>query len=232
MVKVYRPGSTVEQLYSLLCMEIMNGTLKPGQSLKEQELKARFGTSRAPIREAIRLLAADRLVIVNAYKKKYVRKITRDDLSEVIPVLACLEGCAAKLAINNITPQQLDDFVKINEKLKAAYQAGNIENCIDINFEFHKFYVKNASNETLKQAIRPIIQRVVKLWVTTLYTNNPVLFEKTINEHEKIINAFVKGDKNKVDNCAKSHIDSLLSRAMKLSVFDKQDNFNLPAQKQ
>lgn len=87
MVKVYQPGSIVEQLYSLLCMEIMDGSLKPGQALLEKDLQQRFGTSRAPIREAIRLLAADRLVVVNAYKKKYVRKITREDLREVIPVL-------------------------------------------------------------------------------------------------------------------------------------------------
>lgn len=104
MVKVYQPGSIVEQLYSLLCMEIMDGSLKPGQALLEKDLQQRFGTSRAPIREAIRLLAADRLVVVNAYKKKYVRKITREDLREVIPVLACLEGCAARLTVEKLPP--------------------------------------------------------------------------------------------------------------------------------
>lgn len=227
MVKVYQPGSIVDQLYSLLCQEIMDGTLEPGYFLKEQELKDRFGTSRAPIREAIRLLAADRLVVVSAYKKKYVRKITREDLLEVIPVLACLEGCAAKLTAEKATPQWIDELVKINDELKKSYQAGDIENCIDLNFKFHGHYIKSAANEALKQAIRPIIQRTVRLWVSCLYTKKSNLFEKTIIEHDKIIETFVNGDAKKTEESAHEHVENLLLRAMKYSIFDKQGNFNL-----
>ncbi len=226
MVKVYHPGSIVEQIYSLLCQEIMDGTLEPGYFLKEEELKDRFGTSRAPIREAIRLLAADRLVVTSAYKKKYVRKITREDLLEVIPVLASLEGCAAKLTAERATPESTQDLVKINEELKAAYQAGDIENCIALNFKFHGYYVKGAANETLRQAIRPIIQRTVRLWVSFLYRINPAFMETTIAEHDSIIVAFNKGDQKAIEHDAREHVENLLHRAMKFSVFDKQGNFN------
>lgn len=227
MVKVYQPGSIVDQIYSLLCQEIMDGTLAPGFFLKEQELKERFGTSRAPIREAIRLLAADRLVVVNAYKKKYVRKITREDLLEVIPVLACLEGCAAKLTAEKITPQSLEALVHINDDLKKAYQSRDIDACIALNFQFHGHYIKSAANETLKQAIRPIIQRIVRLWVSILYIKNPDFFETTINEHDKIIEAFTKGDAKQMEKNTREHVENLLLRAMRFSIFDKQGNFNL-----
>ncbi len=227
MVKVYQPGSIVEQLYSLLCMEIMDGTLKPGQPLLEQDLKERFGTSRAPIREAIRLLEADRLVVVNAYKKKYVRKITREDLLEVIPVLACLEGCAARLTSEKITPPELEEFIQLNENLKQAYQAGDISHCINLNFKFHGYYVKGAANQALRQAIRPMVQRIVRLWVSSLYARNANFFTSTIQEHEKIIEAFKGGDANQVEERAREHIENLLSRALRFSVFDKQGNFNL-----
>ena len=145
--------------------------------VKENELKDRFGTSRAPIREAIRLLAADRMVVVSAYKRKYVRKITREDLLEVIPVLASLEGCAAKLTAEKVTPKSLESLAKINTELAEAYQANDIESCIKLNFKFHRYYIKNAGNEALKQAVRPIIQRIVRLWVTMLYKSKPILFE-------------------------------------------------------
>lgn len=205
----------------------MDGTLAPGHILKEQELKERFGTSRAPIREAIRLLAADRLIVVSAYKKKYVREITREDLLEVIPVLASLEGCAAKLTAENITPQSLEALVQINHELKKAYHVGDIENCINLNFKFHGYYIKNAGNETLKQAIRPIIQRIVRLWVSFLYTKKSHFFETTILEHDKIIDAFATGDVKQIEECAREHVENLLLRAMRYSVFDKQGNFNL-----
>ena len=227
MVKIYQPGSIVDQLYSILCQEIMDGTLAPGHFLKEEELKNRFGTSRAPIREAVRLLAADRLVVINAYKKKYVRKITREDLLEVIPVLASLEGCAAKLTADRMEPEGLDKLIGINQELKGAYEAGDIERCIDLNFQFHGYYVKGADNAALRQAIRPIIQRTVRLWVSSLYAKQADLFESTILEHDRIIEAFKNGDAKNVEDCASAHVENLLSRAMKFSIFDKQGNFNL-----
>ena len=227
MVKIYQPGSIVDQLYSVLCQEIMDGTLAPGHFLKEQELKDRFGTSRAPIREAVRLLAADRLVVINAYKKKYVRKITREDLLECIPVLASLEGCAAKLTAEKITRKSIDKMIEVNEEIKSAYQAKDIDKCTELNFHFHSYYVKGADNETLKQAIRPIIQRTVGLWVSSLYAQQPTLFETTIAEHEKIIEAFESGDEDMIEKCAREHVENLLLRAMKFSIFDKQGNFKL-----
>ncbi|MFH2127786.1 MAG: GntR family transcriptional regulator [Pseudomonadota bacterium] len=226
MVKVYQPGSIVDQLYSVLCQEIMDGTLAPGQFLKEQELKERFGTSRAPIREAVRLLAADRLVVINAYKKKYVRKITREDLLEVIPVLASLEGCAAKITAGKTTPQTIGKLIEVNDELKSAYAAKDIGRCIELNFRFHGCYIKDANNEALKQAIRPIIQRTVRLWVSSLYAQKANLFENTIVEHDKIIEAFKNGDANKIEQSAREHVENLLLRAMKFSIFDKQGNFN------
>lgn len=227
MVKKYQPGSIVDQLYSILCQEIVDGTLEPGQLLNENELKERFGTSRAPIREAVRLLAADRLAVVSAYKRKYVRHITRDDLLEVIPVLACLEGCAAKLTAEKATPRWIKELVHINDDLKNAYQKKNIEECINLNFKFHSHYIKSANNETLKQAIRPIIQRIVRLWVSNLYTKKPDLFEITILEHDNIIGNFLNGNLDKIEESAQEHVENLLSRAMQHSIFDKEGNFNL-----
>lgn len=225
MVKVYQPGSIVEQIYSLLCQEIMDGTLTPGQLLKEQEMTKRFGISRAPIREAIRLLEAEGMIVVSAYKRKFVRKITHDDLQEVIPVLACLEGCAAKLASERINLEQIIELTKINNDLKFAYQARNIEACVKLNFRFHAYYVKRANNKALKQAIRPIIQRIVSLWVTSLYKLEPTLFEMTIEEHNKLLESFAHGDSKQVEQSARDHIENLLSRVMGASVFDKHGNF-------
>lgn len=121
----------------------------------------------------------------------------------------------------------MKEFIQINDELKQAYQAGEIDRCISLNFNFHSFYVKGAANQALRQAIRPMIQRIVRLWVSTLYARKADFFVTTIQEHEKIISAFKRGDAAQVEQMAREHIENLLSRAMRFSVFDKQGNFNL-----
>jgi DNA-binding GntR family transcriptional regulator len=227
MLKPFKPGSLVEQIYRNLCEAIMNGALPPGQLLKEQELQKNFNVSRAPIREVIRLLEADRLVVVSAYKKKYVRQITRGDLEEIIPVLACLEGCAARLAAGKFYPEQIKAFRSLNDDMKKAFAAGDMDACNDLNFKFHGSYIKAAGNEALKQAVRPIVKRIIRLWITTLYHKKPSLFHNTISEHEKIIRAFVDRDAKGAEAGVREHIEGLLDRVLKASVFDKNGHFQI-----
>lgn len=79
-----KPRSMVAQIHKAMSDAISKGVLKPGQPIKESDLQSWFNTSRAPIREAIRLLEADGMVIVDHYKRKYVRPITKQILSELI----------------------------------------------------------------------------------------------------------------------------------------------------
>lgn len=214
----------MEQIYQHICKAIMDGSLAPGMPLKEMDMQAHFGVSRAPIREAIRLLEADRMVVVSAYKKKYVRRITRDDLLEMIPVLARMEGCAAFLTVMNLAPKQLKDISLISENLKAAHQAGDVESCLRLNMNFHRYYVRSSGNETLKQAIRPIIKRVVGLWAAHAYRHDPGLFAVTIVEHDGVLQSFAAGDAQEAENRVRTHVENMLARGLQASVFDQRNN--------
>ncbi len=65
-----------------------------------------------------------------------------------------------------------------------------MESCLRLNHSFHRFYVRSAANETLKQAVRPMIKRVVGLWAATAYRQDPELFAATIREHDGVLRAF------------------------------------------
>ena len=93
-----KPLTLVDQIYKSLGRAIAKGHIRTGQLLKETDLQKAFGVSRAPIREALRMLESDDLVVVDAYKKKYVRPITRKYIEDLIPVMAALESLAAGLA--------------------------------------------------------------------------------------------------------------------------------------
>jgi DNA-binding GntR family transcriptional regulator len=116
-----KPESMVIQIYKEITNAISKGILKPGQVLKEQELQRWFGVSRAPVREAIRLLEGDGILIVNSYKKKYIRHITRQDFKDISLLLACIEGFAASLASKTITANQIADLQRINREFENAF---------------------------------------------------------------------------------------------------------------
>ena len=224
MFKPTKPGSIVEQVYHHISNAIMDGSIAPGVPLKERDMQDLFGVSRAPIREAIRLLEADRLVVAGAYRTKYVRQITKEDLLEVIPVLARLEGCAAFLSVKRLDPKQLEGICSINKNLKNAYAARQIEKCTQLNFAFHRYYVDSAENEALKQAISPIVKRVVSLWATNAYRYQPELFAVTIIEHDEVLQSFVDGDAPEAEKRVRSHVENTLDRVLNVSTFIPLDN--------
>lgn len=218
-----KPRSMVDQIYTELAKAISKGILRPGQPIKELDLQNMFTTSRAPIREAIRLLEADGLLIVDTYKKKYVRPITLDTLKEAIPVMACLEGFAAKLAIEKITQEEIGILEKINGEIKNAFDQKDFFLCSQMNFSFHRAYVKLSQNATLIKAIRSIMKNTIWLVTTNLYYNESKLIPISIAEHLQIIEAFKNADPIKVENEVRKHIMNIIGRSSELSVFLSKD---------
>lgn len=215
-----KPRSMVAQIHKAMSDAISRGVLKPGQSLKESDLQSWFNTSRAPIREAIRLLEADGMVIVDHYKKKYVRPITHQILEETIPVLACLEGLAANLATERISEEQIRALQKNNEEMKRNFEERRFDLCAHLNFEFHRTYVKTANNTPLLKAIRSIMKNTIWLSIANLYFKKSELILFSFVEHEKIIGAFQDRKNAKAEEEVRKHVISSLGHALESPVFD------------
>lgn len=92
-----RPALAVE-LTDRLRGLIMEGELKPGEKIPERMLTERYGVSRTPVREAVKVLAAEGLVVLVQNRGAVVSKLTVAELEEIFPVLAALEGVAGELA--------------------------------------------------------------------------------------------------------------------------------------
>ena len=220
-----KPRSMVDQIYHSMRKAIAKGTLYPGQDLKEKELQKWFGVSRAPIREAIRLLEAERLVEVDAYKGKYVRHITRDYMMGIVPVMASLEGCAAGLATKKITNEKIDSLGQINEKMKKAYAEKKYSKCAEINFQFHKVFIQAANNEPLFRALRAMDTGTTLMWLTHYYYESHTVIPISIKDHTKILKEFVNKDIFKAEAAARNHIYNIMKRLLKVAVFDSSGHF-------
>jgi len=207
-----KPKTLVDQIYSSLSRAISRGILKPGTILIEQELQKRFEVSRSPIREALRMLESDGLVTMDAYKRKYVRHLTRLDLSESVPVLSALEGLAAKIAVPKMTKRHIEELKLINSKMKQAFIDENHVLCTESNHHFHSIFIKVADNKALTRSVRSIVKSAVWLWMGTYYYQDRSNISLAIKDHDRIIEALESRDEQLAEIVVRSHIDSTIDR--------------------
>jgi len=214
----------VDQIYRDLGSAIITGKFPPGTPLIETDLQQSFGVSRAPVREAIRLLEADGLVVVDSYKKKYVRCITRSYLQELIPIMAVLEGLAGSLAVQNFSNEQIEVLRSFNENMKATYEQGLFERCSDLDFNFHKTFIKASGNQELEKSIKSIRKKMSWFWVTRFPCKGEELIPISIEGHQAIIEAFKTRSSKKVEAAIKRHFFISLNRSLDFFKFDSNGN--------
>lgn len=195
--KFTRPSSLVDQIYKSLEKAILSNEIKGGESLNESELQKNFGVSRAPIREAIRLLQSDGLVVVDNYRRKRVRKLVPKDVRNSLPVLEALETLAAKLAVAHMTEETIATLENNVYKLEEAYKEKNFDLCSQLNREFHKTYIEAAGNDILAQTISSVMKRSISYYLSVIYFEHQDLVPSFIEEHKEIIEAFRSKDVDK-----------------------------------
>jgi DNA-binding GntR family transcriptional regulator len=137
-----------DQVRDALLERILEGAYPPGTRLVETQLAKEFGTSQAPVREALRDLEAMRLVQARPFHGTYVREIGSDELLEVYPVRTVLEDLAARLA----TPRLAGDVAAIAdclETMRTAEAAGDTRSAIQHHVRFHQLIVEASGNSIL-----------------------------------------------------------------------------------
>jgi len=222
-----KPRSLVDQIKHDLCIAIEKGDLLPGQQLKEVELQKWFGVSRAPIREALRLLQGDGLIILDTYKKRYVRRITKKDVEEIFPVLASLEGLAAGCAASKITTKQIDELIGINLKMESAYKKKKYKLCTRQNYQFHSVIIKIVNNQALNRAMKSLTKGSILLWITNSYYAQDNSISMSILEHNRIIAALKEKNSQKAEQEARNHINQVYQRSLEFAIFDNEGDYVL-----
>ena len=222
-----KPRSLVDQIKNDLCDAIEKGALMPGQQLKEVELQKWFGVSRAPIREALRLLQGDGLITMDDYKKRCVRRITKKDIQEIFPVMASLEGLAAGCAASKITTKQIDELISINLKMESAYIKKKYKSCTKFNYQFHSLILKIVNNHALSRAIKSLTKGSILLWITNSYYEQDNSILMSISEHNRIIKALKEKNSKKAEQEARNHINQVYQRSLEFAIFDNEGDYVL-----
>lgn len=139
----------VTQISRQITEAIMTGRLKPGTRLTELQLSREFGTSRAPIREAARLLESQGLVVFNPRRGFSVRTLDAADLHDIYELRIGLELHAASIAVEKIGPRDIEQLEAQVARMYALADEGSIEQQIFEDFTFHHMLCEASGNKRL-----------------------------------------------------------------------------------
>lgn len=198
--------SYADEIAFRLEAEILDGVYEPGSHLMQEEICARFGVSRTPVREALRKLQAQNLVDLIPNKGARIRVITLSELGEVYAVRAELEGYAASLAAPTFTRDQVAALETIQLQLEAVVASARLPvgkrpadsflnaQLTRFNEEFHGVIRDSAGNRLLDRLVADLQRRFPKdyVWKTTESADQI----ETINviEHRRILHALQQND--------------------------------------
>ncbi|WP_042277262.1 GntR family transcriptional regulator [[Clostridium] dakarense] len=210
----YKPLRDV--VFENLREAILEGKLKPGQRLMEVQLAEQLGVSRTPVREAIRKLELEGLVVMLPRKGAYVANMSLKDIIDVLEIRASLEGLAASLAAERINPDDIKKLEKISKEFEELTIASDVDTLLKKDVEFHECIFKATNNKKLHQLINSLWEQVYRFRVTYISDYDSSL--SIVNEHKLILDAIKKGDNELAKKYAREHIEKaeqfMIERAM------------------
>jgi len=181
-----------EVVYESLRSEILEGKLKPGQRLLISDLTKKYGFSEIPIREAIRKLESEELLVVTPHIGTVVSKMNLAELIEFYLMRIELESLAARLAVPHLDDSELDHIEKILAKMEAAVRKNDFEMLGKLNKEFHLRIYHAAPYPNLYKFVVELWEKVHR--IKSVFVIAHERGEKSLKEHREILKAIRKQD--------------------------------------
>ena len=197
-----------DELAARLRTLIHEGDLAPGEKLAEQELCDRFGVSRTPLREALKVLAGEGLVEIVPNRGARVARLTIADLDEAFPVMGALEALAGELACANITDRQVTGIRRLHKDMVKHYRAGNLPEYFRVNEAIHDAILEAADNATLAKMKDDLAGRVRRARYRANMSEQR--WAQAVVEHDEILSALENRDGPRLGNILKRHLANKL----------------------
>ena len=203
------PRALYQDVAERLRTQIFNRELEPGAWIDEQKLAAGFGISRTPLREALKVLAAEGLVTMKVRRGAYVTEMSRDDVAQVYHLLGLLESDAAGMVARQASAEQLDELRTLHARLEK--QVRQRDSFFATNEQFHLALLAMAGNRWAQHIVADL-RKVMKL------NRHHSLFKQgrladSLAEHRALMAAIEARDAAKAVRLMRSHFESGLEAA-------------------
>ena len=193
-------------VFQTLRQAILKGELQPGERLMEIKLAERLGVSRTPIREAIRKLELEGLVVMVPRKGAAVANITEKDTKDVLEVRRTLEMFAVEVACDRISGEQLEQLKKAAKDFEASKGSMDVIRIAETDMQFHEIIYEATQNERLVQMLNNLRENMYRYRIEYLKDSN--YYDSLMSEHREILEAIEAGDKHRARACMESHINN------------------------
>lgn len=205
------PRNIAEQLKQL----IYAGEFKAGDRLNEAALAVRMGTSRGPIREAIRILTGTGLVTPVVNRGVFVRQVSIKEMLEIYDLRALVFGFAAVHACEHVTDAHRAQFESLLDGMDGAAQAGDSDRYYDLNVQFHELILVLSNSQRAHQLYDSYVKEL-HLYRRQNF-NAPGNMRRSNVEHRKIYDAIARGNAAKAKQYAEEHIQAGRQRLLALA---------------
>jgi DNA-binding GntR family transcriptional regulator len=197
-------NSMHDEVAAQLRERIFSGELAPGTFLDEVRLAEQLSISRTPLREALKVLTAEGLVRHEPRRGCFVNEVTEQDLDEIFPVIALLEGRCAFEAANNASAADLEALEELHQKLARHAKARRINEYYETNFRIHEAIIALARNKWLAGAITDL-RKILKL-ARLQQLHAPGRLDQSLNEHLAVFAALKARDAEGAEAAMRTHL--------------------------
>jgi len=183
---------------------IIEGELAPGSRIPERELCEELGISRTPLREALKVLAAEGMVELLPNRGARVTQITLDDLQELFDLLGVLEGLSGELACQHMSDEEIAAVADLHAQMLVCFREGRRLEYFTLNQRIHESIMAGAGNRTLQAAHAAISGRIRHArYLTNL---SDARWQQAVDEHGTILEALQRRDSERLFRELRQHL--------------------------
>jgi DNA-binding GntR family transcriptional regulator len=205
-IQTIRRKSLHQELVECLQKLIIAGDLAPGSKVPEKDLCTKFGVSRTPLREALKVLASDGLIRLEPNRGAWVTLVTVSEVEEVFPVLGALEALSGELACKKITDDEIGAVRVLHEQMLQSYENRHLDSYFSVNQKIHRAILDAARNQTLATSCEALSLRMQRARYLANMTEGR--WANAVQEHERIMQCLADRDGKNLARTLQDHMDA------------------------
>lgn len=210
-----------ERVFALLQQTILRGELPPGARLNDLELSRKLGVSRSPIREALKRLEYEGLVVVYPRRGTFVVRLSRQQVLDILDVREFLEGLTARLAAHKLSASDLEELRRTFAIIQAQAKSPEFKEYPHDLFDFHAYLVQASGNERLIKFMQAIRGQSRLIRFQSAASRERAL--DALKEHLAIFEALAKRDAELAEQQMRAHVRNVKQNVLKMFPDDTKE---------
>jgi DNA-binding GntR family transcriptional regulator len=197
---------------------IEHGELAPGERISEKQLCERFGVSRTPLREALKVLATEGLIELLPNRGARVVRLTFKKVKDTYDLMAALEGLSGELACQHISDAEIAAIRDLHDAMLEHYRHRDLATYFEINQQIHESILAASRNEVLQEMYSNLSQRVKRVRYSKKMTQK--FWSQAVQDHENMISALEQRDSKRLGQILRDHLCNKLEVATLAGVIE------------